>query len=182
MIPEDHDRSNIDIWFQDEARFGQQNTTTRLWAEKGSRPRAVKQQQFQYAYLFGAICPATGATEAIVTPYVNKDAMRQHLKQISQATKEGRHAVVIMDGAGWHTKDTALYFDNITLVRLPAYSPELNPVEQIWQWLRQNELANKCFDGYEDIVNSCCDAWNSFVSDLERVKSMCMRDWINLGV
>ena len=68
MLPEDHDRSNIDIWFQDEARFGQQNTTTRLWAEKGSRSRAVKQQQFQYAYLFGAICPATGATEAIVTP------------------------------------------------------------------------------------------------------------------
>ena len=71
MFPEDHDRSNIDICFQDEARFGQQNTTTRLWAEKGSRPRTVKQQQFQYAYLFGAICPANGATEAIVTPYVN---------------------------------------------------------------------------------------------------------------
>lgn len=68
MLLEDHDRSNIDIWVQDEARFGQQNTTTRLWAEKGSLPRAVKQQQFQYAYLFGAICPATGATEAIVTP------------------------------------------------------------------------------------------------------------------
>jgi len=129
MIPKDHDRSCIDIWFQDEARFGQQNTTTRLWAETGSRPRAVKQQQFQYTYLFGAICPATGATEAIVTPYVNKDAMRQHLKQISQATPAGRHAVVIMDGAGWHTDDTALTFDNITLVRLPAYSPELNPVE-----------------------------------------------------
>ena len=82
----------------------------------------------------------------------------------------------------WQTKDTALCFDNITLFRLPAYSPELNPVEQILQWLRQNELANKCFDGYEDIVNSCCDAWNRFVSDLERVKSMCMRDWVNLGV
>ncbi len=83
-----------------------------------------------YLVLFGAICPATGATEAaeaaeaIVTPYVNKEAMRQHLKQISQATPTGRHAVVIMDGAGWHTDDTAFAFDNITLVRLPAYSPE----------------------------------------------------------
>ena len=181
MIPKDHDRSSVDIWFQDEARFGQQNTTTRLWAEKGSRPRAVKQQQFQYAYLFGAICPATGATEAIVAPYVNKDAMTQHLEQISQATPAGRHAVVIMDGAGWHTHDTALAFDNVTLVRLPPYSPELNPVEQIWQWLRQNELANKCFDGYEDIVNSCCAAWNSFISDLDRVKKMYMREWIYLG-
>jgi hypothetical protein len=80
-----------------------------------------------YLVLFGAICPATGATEAIeaiVTPYVNKEAMRQHLQPISQATPTGRHAVVMMDGAGWHTDDTAFAFDNITLVRLPAYSPE----------------------------------------------------------
>jgi transposase len=65
--------------------------------------------------------------------------MGQHLQQISQVTPTGRHAVVIMDGAGWHIDDIAFAFDNITLVRLPAYSPELNPVEQIWQWLRQNE-------------------------------------------
>ncbi len=108
--------------------FGQQNTTTRLWAETGSR--AVK-QQFQYARLFSAICPATRATSTIVTSYVNKNAMRQHLKQISQATLAGRHAVVSMGGAGWHTDDAALSFDNITLVRLSAYSPELKPVEQI---------------------------------------------------
>jgi hypothetical protein len=127
VVPKTHDSSSIDIWFQDEARFGQQNTTTRLWAKKGSRPRAVRQQQCQYAYLFGAICPATGATEATeatVTPYVNKEAMRQHIQQISQATLTERHAVVMMDGAGWYTDDTAFAFDNITLVRLPAYSPE----------------------------------------------------------
>jgi hypothetical protein len=127
VIPRAHDSSSVDIWFQDEARFDQQNTTTRLWAEKDSRPRAVRQQQCQYAYLFGAICPATGATEAteaIVTPYVNKEAMRQHLQQISQATPTERHAVVMMDGAGWYTDDTAFAFDNITLVRLSAYSPE----------------------------------------------------------
>jgi transposase len=88
----------------------------------------------------------------------------------------------MMDGAGWHTDGTAFAFDNITLVRLPAYSPELNPVEQIWQWLRQNELANKCFKGYEDIVNSCCDAWNRFVSDSERVKGLCMREWMDWGL
>ncbi len=96
----------VDVWFQDEARFGQQNTTTRLWARTGSRPRAVKQQQFEYAYLFGAVCPSSGATEALITPWVNKEAMNTHMKQISDATLTGRHAVVIMDGAGWHTKDT----------------------------------------------------------------------------
>ena len=58
----------IDVWFQDEARFGQQNPTTRIWAETGTRPRVVKQQQFEYGYLFGAVCPATGQTEALVSP------------------------------------------------------------------------------------------------------------------
>jgi hypothetical protein len=85
----------VDVWFQDEARFGQQNNTTRLWAPKGSRPRAIRQQQFEYACLFGAVCPATGQTEALITPFVNKEAMTQHLKQISEATCAGRHAVVI---------------------------------------------------------------------------------------
>ena len=89
----------IDVWFQDEARFGQQNQTTHIWAKTGTRPRVVKQQQFEYGYLFGAVCPSTGQTEAIITPFVNKEAMTLHLKQISQATPSGRHALVVIDGA-----------------------------------------------------------------------------------
>ena len=73
VIPGHVALEKVDIWFQDEARFGQQNTTTRLWATKGSRPRAVKQQQFEYAYLFGAVCPATGETEALIAPWVSKE-------------------------------------------------------------------------------------------------------------
>lgn len=151
-----------------------------MWAETGSRPRAVKQQQFEYAYLFGAVCPATGATEAIVTPFTNKDAMRQHLEQISMATPFGRHALVIMDGAGWHTEDIADEFKNVSIMKLPPYSPELNPIEQVWQWMRQNSLANRCFQGYTDIMNACCAAWESFRESTERIKSICSRDWINL--
>ena len=171
---------DIDVWFQDEARFGQQNNTTRLWALKGSRPRAVKQQQFEYAYLFGAVCPSTGQTEALITPWVNKAAMTQHLRQISQATPAGRHAVVIIDGAGWHTLDTAVPFDNVTLLKLPPYSPELNPIEQVWQWMRQRHLSNRVFKGYDDIVNACSNAWNSFRQNTSVVKSICSRDWIKL--
>ncbi|MDO6557550.1 IS630 family transposase, partial [Colwellia sp. 4_MG-2023] len=73
-IPWKTQLDKVDVWFQDEARFGQQNTTTRVWATKGTRPRVVRQQQFEYAYLFGAICPATGATEAIISPLSNSDA------------------------------------------------------------------------------------------------------------
>lgn len=81
-IPGHVSLSNVDVWFQDEARFGQQNTTTRLWARRGSRPRAVQQQQFESAYLFGAVCPATGATEALLSPLVNREVMKQHLALI----------------------------------------------------------------------------------------------------
>ena len=170
----------VDIWLQDEARFGQQNTTTKLWATKGTRPLAIKQQQFEYAYLFGSICVTNGKSEAMIMPYVNKDIMHSHLEQISTSTVEGRYAVVIMDGAGWHTEDIDTEFDNLSCMKLPPYSPELNPIEQVWSWLRQHHLANRCFNGYEDIVNCICIAWNDFVSDVKRVKKIGTRDWMNL--
>jgi hypothetical protein len=100
LIPEHIVLDKVDFWFQDEARIGQQNTTTRLWSIKGYRPRAVKQQQFDYAYLFGAVCSATGETEALIALYVDKNIMTHHLEQTSAKTKTGRHAVVIMDGPG----------------------------------------------------------------------------------
>ncbi|WP_158970245.1 IS630 family transposase [Paraglaciecola sp. L3A3] len=181
LIPGHVTLDKVDIWFQDEARIGQQNTTTRLWANKGSRPRAVKQQQFEYAHLFGAVCPATGETEALITPVVNKDIMRQHLQLISNRTQLDRYAVVIMDGAGWHTDDIAHDLDNVSIIKLPPYSPELNPIEQVWQWLRQNELANQCFDSYEDIVIQCSRAWNNFISDKEKVIKLCARNWAQVG-
>lgn len=171
---------HVDIWFQDEARFGQQNTTTRLWAKTGSRPRAVKQQQFEYAYLFGAVCPGRGIGQSLVVPWVNKDIMTLHLEQISNATEKGRHAVVIMDGAGWHTDDIADTFNNVTIIKIPPYSPELNPIEQVWSWMRQHDLANQAFKGYDDIVEQVCEAWNDFIKSSKRVTEMCSRKWINL--
>jgi transposase len=169
------------FWFQDEARFGQQNTTTRLWSKKGCRPRAVKQQQFDYAYLFGAVCPATGETEALIVPHVDKEMMSRHLEQISAKTEVGRHAVVIMDGAGWHQALLAEDLSNVSFIKLPPYSPELNPIEQVWSWLRQHHLANRCFTGYDNIVESCACAWNDFISNTQRVTKMCSRDWIPVG-
>uniref|UniRef100_UPI00191BECC7 transposase n=1 Tax=Vibrio natriegens TaxID=691 RepID=UPI00191BECC7 len=97
---------------------------------------------FEYAYLFGSVCPSKGIGEAIVVPWVNKDIMIEHLKQISAVTEKGRHAVVVMDGAGWHTEDITNDFKNVCVIKLSPYSPELNPIEQVWSWLRQRYLAN----------------------------------------
>lgn len=179
-IPGHVSLNDVYVWFQDEARFGQRNTTTRIWAEKGTRPRAVQQQQFEYAYLFGAVCVNNGKTEAIVAPVSNMEYMREHLQLISKATPLGKHSVVIMDQASWHQQHLDNEFYNLTIIHIPPYSPELNPIEQVWHWLRQNELANRCFSGYEDIVNRCSDAWNRFCEDKNRVISLCFRDWTSL--
>ncbi|MBD1565033.1 IS630 family transposase [Vibrio sp. S12_S33] len=159
------------------ARFGQRNTTTRIWAEKGTRPRAVQQQQFEYAYLFGAVCVNTGETEAIVVPMSNMEAMKEQLRLISQSTPTDKHAVVIMDQASWHQSYLADAFENVTIIHIPPYSPEFNPIEQVWSWLRQNEIANRCFECYDDIVDKLCSAWHRFCADKSRVISLCFRDW-----
>jgi len=106
--------------------------------------------------------------------------MINHLEQISKATEKGRHAVVIMDGAGWHTDDIANQFNNVSIIKLPPYSPELSPIEQVWTWLRQHYLANQSFIDYNDIVSKVCHAWNGFLECKERVSKMCKRDWIEL--
>lgn len=107
--------------------------------------------------------------------------MIQHLQQISDATEAGRHAIVLMDGAGWHTDNIADDIANLTIIKLPPYSPELNPVEQVWSWLRQHYLANRCFKGYDDIVDACTEAWNQFIARVDVVKSLCCRDWADVS-
>jgi len=103
--------------------------------------------------------------------------MLEHLKELSINIPKGRHAVVVLDQAAWHTTKKVQVFDNITLLSLPAASPELNPVEQVWQVLRDNKLANRCYDGYEEIVDACCKAWNWFTGIPNKTKNLCSRDW-----
>jgi transposase len=169
----------IEVWFQDEARVGQKGTLTYVWGLKGSRPRAVADQRYSCAYIFGAICPTKGTGAALVLPFANTDAMNQHLLEISRHVTPGSHAIIIIDGAGWHIANALKVPDNITLIKLPPYSPELNSQENVWQYLRQNHLANRIFDTYTDIVDACCSAWNALIALPETITSIGNRDWIN---
>jgi transposase len=113
-----------------------------------------------------------------VLPYANAEAMNLHLAEISRRTTPGAHTVVTMDGAGWHQEGGRLQVpDNISVLLLPPYSPQLNPQENIWQYLRQNHLANRVFDTYEAIVDACCDAWNKLIAEPERITSIATRKW-----
>jgi len=153
-----------------------------VWAERGSRPRAPRDQRYSWAYLFGAVCPAKDQGAALVLPHANSEAMNLHLGEISRNVAPESHAVVVLDGAGWHRTGGKLKVpDNISLLRLPPYSPELNPVENIWQFLRQNHLSNRIFDSYEAIVDACCRAWNALATEQGRIKSIATRSWATVN-
>jgi transposase len=158
-------------------RVGQKNPVTRRWAKRGTRPAAPKDQRTQSAYIFGAICPAEGKGAAIVMPCCVTEAMTEHLAEIARHVAPGAHAVVLLDQAGWHQSRALVVPDNITLVPLPAYAPELNPVENIWQFMRDNWLSNRIFRSYDDILDHCCAAWNRLVDQPWTIISIGRREW-----
>lgn len=149
-----------------------------MWATRGSRPTAPRDQRYDWAYIFGAVCPARGIGAALVLPEVNVEAMNLHLAEISRHVATGAHAVIVLDGAGWHQPGDRLRVPaNVSLLHLPSYSPELNPVENVWQYLKQNFLGNRVFHTYDAIVDACCDAWNELMALPERIRSITQRDW-----
>ena len=157
--------------------MGQKNGQVYQWAEKGSRPRQPADQRYNSAYIFGAVCPKSDKGAAIIMPYANTKAMQCHLDEISRCVAQDTHAALLMDQAGWHKAIKLKIPDNITIIFIPSYSPELNPVENIWQFLRQNYLSNQVFETYEDIVEACCNAWNKLTAEAERITSIAERDW-----
>jgi DDE superfamily endonuclease len=169
----------IEIWFQDEARIGQKNKITRRWARRGTRPSAPHDQRTRSAYIFGAICPArgTGTGAGLVLPVCNTAAMRLHLAEISRTVAPGAHAILLLDQAGWHLSDKLDRPANITLMPLPPKAPELNPVENIWQFIRDNWLSNRVFRSYDDILDHCCHAWKKLVEQPWTIRSIGLRQW-----
>ena len=140
-------------------------------------PDAPRDQRTEWAYIFGAICPAKGKGAGLVMPWCDTDAMAAHLIEISAAVDPGAHAVLIVDQAGWHLTPKLAIPDNITVLALPPRSPELNPVENVWQFMRDNWLSNRIFKSYEDIVALCCQAWNNLIDQPWKIMSLGMRKW-----
>jgi transposase len=169
------------VWFQDEARIGQKNGRVRIWARKATRPRLPADQRYKNTYLFGAICPRRGIGAALVLPTANTQAMQLHLDEISKHVAREAHAVVLMDRAGWHTTGMLNIPKNVTIIFLPSKSPELNPVENVWQYLRANWLSNRVFETYDEIVDAACQAGNNLIDQPETITSIGMREWAQTG-
>jgi nitroreductase len=141
-----------------------------------------RDRRFTWAYLFGAICPARGTGAALVMPTVNIEAMNEHLAEISQCVSVSAIALLILDGAGWHGSPRLVVPDNIVLLPLPPYAPELNSVETIWEYLRSNWLSHRVWDTYEAILDACCEAWNALMAKSEVITSIGTRDWAQVRI
>jgi transposase len=146
----------------------------RQWAKRGSRPRQPADQRYENAYLFGAICPVRGKGVALALPFADTPAMQLHLNEISRHVAKGAHAALLLDRAGWHTTGKLDIPKNITPIFLPSRSPELNPVENIWQYLRANWLSNRVFETYDAIIDAACDAWRRLIAQPETITSIGM--------
>lgn len=179
-MKKEHPDKRVEVWFQDEARIGQQGTLTNQWAEKGSRPTAVKQTEYDWCYLFAAVNPMTGASSALVAPTVHTALMNEHLRFIANEAGSGVQVVLVLDQAGWHVAKALKVPKNITLLHLPPYSPELNPAERIWGYMRSHYLSNRIYRDYDELFDETTVAWNRL--DEARLRSITETDWVRRAV
>lgn len=137
----------------------------------------MRDHRFKSAYLFGAVCPARDTGAAIVMTRANTEAMSLMLEEISRTVAPGAHAAVVIDGAGWHTSSDLVVPPNLTLVPLPPYSPELNAIERLWQFMRDTLLSHRLFTDLNAILDACCCVWNRILQEPGRIRSTCGYPW-----
>ena len=129
-------------------------------------------------YIFAAVEPGTDNGFALVMPHANTEAMQQFLDHFAATIAEDEHVVMVLDQAGWHGSAALAVPSNITLVPLPAYSPELNPVERVWLYLKERFLSHRLHADYDAIADAACAAWNRLVAEAGRITSLCSYPWI----
>jgi transposase len=177
-IAEAHPDQEVQVWFEDEARFGQKGTLTRVWARRGSRPRAVRQNKFTSLYVLAAVCAATGGVSALIMPELNTAVLNLFLEQFSRELPAGVHAVLIWDGAGFHTGAELVVPSNVSLIQLPPYSPELNPVENLWHYLRAHYWSNRPYRDYQELEEEASRSMCAVCEDTETIKTVCNAPYV----
>jgi transposase len=174
-----HPDQEVRVYFQDEARFGTQGTITRVWARKGSRPRAVRQNGREWLYVMIAVCAVTGDASALIMPELNTAVVNLFLEQFARELPGGVHAVLIWDGAGFHTGGDLVVPAAVSLIRLPPYSPELNPVENLWHYMRSHHWSNRMYKGYEELKEEAVRSLGVVCQDTDRLRTICNAAYVN---
>ena len=169
-------RENVMIMFQDEARFGRINSPHRCWV-KGKRPYVFCQIVREYTYAYAAVCPFDGTMVSLVIPFVTADAMSFFLEEVSRRHSD-KTILIFLDQAGWHRSKELKIPQNIKLLPLPAYSPELNPTEHVWDELREKWFHNLTFNSIGAVEDRLVDGLNSLENSPSIIRSLTSFDWI----
>jgi transposase len=180
-VREEEAGKNVRVFFMDEARYGQKGTLTKMWAEKGSRPVVIRQTRYEWAYMYGAVDPATGDSSALLARHVNTETMNEFLKILSGEVGPDDHVVLVMDQAGWHVSKRLEIPANITFLHLPPYSPELNCVERLWLYIKSHFLSNRVFNDYDHLLQAGTDAYRTIEPQRDLLKSICATPWLTPG-
>jgi transposase len=163
--------------FEDEARFGRISDCRRCWCGHRLRPLVRKMISRQYTYVFGAVSVLDGQLDTLVLPQANTVCMQLFLDEVAQRHSQD-NIVMVLDGAGWHTADDLIAPANMRLLLLPPYSPELNPVEHLWDELREKHFHNRIFASLDALEQHLVQALGAFELDTGRIKSICAWPWI----
>jgi transposase len=148
----------------------------------GPAPARAARAAFRPLQLFGAVCPERGAGVALALPEVSTGAMTLFLAELARVVPAGTHAVLVLDRAGWHVSGDLVVPANLTLVHLPPYSPELNPVERVWLYLRERWLSHRVLAGYDAVLDAACAAWNALRAEPGRLRSLTAFPWLPAAV
>ena len=167
----------IKLMFQDEARFGRIADVRRCWAPKPMRPLCQGMLTHEYTYAFGAVDACTGEFDSLILPRVNTECMQLFLNEVSKRHPK-EQIVMVIDGAGWHRSDTLKAPDNIYLLKLPPYAPELNPIEHVWDELREKFFHNRVFDSLDALEDQLELVLRAFETNAPMVQSIVAWEWI----
>ena len=167
------------IFAQDEGRFGRISDVRRAWSPLGTRPQAPRQVIRTYLYVFTAVCPALGKMTSLILPWANSEMMNIFLKQVAEDFS-GYFIFMLVDQAGWHISHKLQLPENIRMIKLPPRSPELNPVEHIWEELREKNFANKALRDLDEVEKNLCQGLNDIALDPEKLRSMTNFPYLNI--
>ena len=148
-----------------------------MWAPCGSRPVRPLQNEYEWVYLYGAVNPLTGESCARVLPWADTEMMQLHVDAISDQVGPERHVVLVLDNAGWHTTSRLEVPGNMTLLPLPAYTPELNVVERLWHWIKDHEFSNRVYPEYDELADAVSGMWRGLSP--QRIQSVCRCSWLH---
>jgi hypothetical protein len=180
-----HSGKRLRIVFQDEARIGQKGRVCRRWYTRGKRPPGIVDQRYTFAYLYGCVDVGSDVVTkmrrhdafALVLPEVNTHNMQTFVEKFAETIAPDEHVVMLIDGAGWHGANDLAFPDTITPIKLPPYAPDINPIERVWEYLKERYLSQRLLDDYDAIVEATCIAWNKLVAETGRIASLTWTPW-----